>query len=63
MSQASWQYYDPIKGFQTIGLYHGDESGHVVIYVNNKVLLIDFLVLHDHRYSFYVNEYLISTPG
>lgn len=41
-----------------IGLYHGDESGHLVIYCNGEVVTIDFGVLDDKTYTFFVDDEL-----
>lgn len=60
MSQSSWTYYDPSYGTQTVGVYHGDDSGHLVVYCNNKVVMIDFKVKNNKSYSFYINDCLIE---
>lgn len=60
MSECRWTYYDPTGGPQTLGLYHGDHSGHVMIYLNEKVVLIDFMVHSSKSYSFIVNENLLK---
>lgn len=60
MSECRWTYYDPTGGPQTLGLYHGDQSGHVMIYLNEKVVLIDFMVHQSKSYSFIVNENLLK---
>ena len=60
MSECRWTYYDPSGGRQTLGLYHGDRSGHVMIYLNEKVVLVDFKVHHSKSYSFMVNENLLK---
>lgn len=39
-----------------IGLYHGDESGHVVLYCNNHIVTIDFYVESKKTYTFYINN-------
>lgn len=60
MSQSLWTYYDPSHGKQTVGVYHGDDSGHVVVYCNNRVVMIDFKVKQSKSYSFYINKCLIE---
>ena len=60
MSECRWIYYDPTGGAQTLGLYHGENSGHVMIYLNEKVVLIDFMVHNSKSYSFVVNEHLLK---
>lgn len=60
MSQSLWTYYDPSHGPQTVGVYHGDDSGNLVVYCNNKVVMVDFKVKQSKSYSFYVNKCLIE---
>lgn len=60
MSQWSWTYYDPNQGTQTVGLYHGDQSGHLMVYLNREVVIVDFKVHQSKSYSFMVNENLIK---
>ena len=60
MSEFRCTYYDPTIGTQTLGLYHGEDSGNVVIYHNSNVLLIDFKVHQPKSYSFMVNENLVK---
>ncbi len=60
MSQSLWTYYDPSFGPQTVGVYHGDDSGNLVVYCNNKVVIVDFKVKNSKSYSFYINKCLIK---
>lgn len=60
MSEFRCTYYDPSQGTQTLGLYHGQDSGNVVIYHNSSVLIIDFMVHQAKSYSFMVNENLVK---
>ena len=60
MSQWRWTFYDPHEGTQTLGLYHGEESGHVMIYLNDQVVIIDFMVHHSKSYSLMVNDLLLK---
>jgi len=56
MAQTQWTYNGPSGRSYQIGLYHGDESGHVIIYCNNNILTIDFDVKEDKSYSFYLEK-------
>jgi hypothetical protein len=57
MSQANWTYYNKLGQVHKIGLYHGDESGHLVLYCNNSIVTIDFYVEEKKKtYSFYINN-------
>lgn len=56
MSQFSWAYLSPGGQQYIVGLYHGPESGHVVVYCNNEVVAIDFQVVESARYAFFIEE-------
>jgi len=60
MSEARWTFYGPQSGHQTMGLYHGDESGHVVVYHNSNVIIVDFQILESKSYSIHFNDCLIT---
>ncbi len=60
MSEFRCTYYDSSQGIQTLGLYHGQDSGNVVIYHNFNVVSIDFKVHQPKSYSFMVNENLVK---
>lgn len=60
MSEARWTFYDPQSGPQTMGLYHGDKSGHVVVYHNSNVIIVDFQILESKTYSIQFNDCLIT---
>ena len=56
MAQSQWTYHGASGRPHHIGLYHGDESGHVIIYCNNSILTIDFDVEVPKSYSFYLEH-------
>ena len=35
-------------------MLHGEESGHLLIHVNSNIIVIDFHVLEDKKYSFFI---------
>ncbi len=39
-------------------MYHGSDSGHVMVHCNNKVILIDFNVLRPKTYHFFIEDEL-----
>lgn len=55
MGQYSWKYVGT-QPPQTVTLYHGDKTGHVLITLNSKVLIIDFKVRETKSYSFFIDE-------
>jgi len=60
MSESRWTFYDPQAGTQTLGIYHGNESGHVVVYHNNDIVIIDFEIFQPKTYSIQFNNSLIT---
>ncbi|MFT4566419.1 MAG: hypothetical protein ACI9FN_001375 [Saprospiraceae bacterium] len=60
MSESRWTFYDPQAGTQTIGIYHGDKSGHVIVYHDNNVMIIDFEIFQSKTYSITFNNSLIT---
>lgn len=60
MSQLWWGFQDNSGKIYNVHLYHGDESGHVLVYVNDLILIIDFSVIVSKIYTFYINERLFT---
>lgn len=58
MAQQNWQLQNVWGRNHIIGLYHGHDSGHVVVHCNNKILLLDFNVLEYKTYSFFIDQEL-----
>ncbi len=56
MGQQVWEM-DSITGeHYTLGLYHGEDTGHVMIYMNNEIFLIDFNILESKIYQFFIGH-------
>ena len=53
-----WTYLDDRGGRHRVGLYHGSQSGHVMVLCNGRVIVIDFNVLDTKKYSFLINDEL-----
>lgn len=51
---------DPYRRKFLIGLHHGDDSGHVLVHVNGKIIVIDFNIKEDKQYSFYLGPELFN---
>ena len=67
MAQIGWVYLDDRGGRHRVGLYHGDQSGHVLIHCNLRVVQVDFSVKDTKMYSFFVEDelceiYLVKEP-
>lgn len=58
MSQITWTYVDDDGYRHKVGLFHGDRSGHLMVYCNTRIVVIDFSVLASKNYSFFINEEL-----
>jgi hypothetical protein len=56
VAQSNWTYLSESGQVYVVGLYHGPETGHVVVYCNNNVVAIDFNVVAESRYSFFIEE-------
>ncbi len=41
-------------------MYHGDDSGHIILMVNEEITMIDFNKKHSHKYSFYIESQLLE---
>ncbi len=54
----AWVYLDNHGGKHRVGLYHGDQSGHLAIHCNLKIIQIDFSVKETRTYSFFIEEEL-----
>ena len=57
MSQMQWTYIDDFGRRYRVGLYHG-RTGHLLIYCNARILVIDFNVLSSKKYTFFINHEL-----
>ena len=53
-----WTVIDDYGYRHKVGLYHGNRSGHLMVYCNMRVLLIDFNVLNTKKYTFFINDEL-----
>ena len=58
MSQFNWTYLAPSGKKHHVGLFHGDRTGHVLIYCNSKVVVVDFKVRESKSYSIFIEEEL-----
>ena len=58
MSQMTWTYVDDDGYPHKVGLFHGNNSGHLMVYCNTRIVVIDFNVLKSKNYSFFINEEL-----
>ena len=58
MAQIDWMVTGNRGSRFRIGLYHGDQSGHVLMYCNNRIVTIDFGVLSEKTYTLFLDDEL-----
>ncbi len=60
MAQIAWNVRASNGILFAVGLFHGDETGHVMLYCNNQVVQVDFSVQSSKSYSLLLNEELCA---
>jgi len=58
MNQLNWTYLSDNGTRHAIGMMHGPKSGHLLVHCNSKIMLIDFSILEEKSYSFFIEEEL-----
>ena len=58
MGQLRWTYLGDSGQQYKVGLYHGENSGHLLLYVNSSPVLIDFSVSDSKKYSLFIGDEL-----
>ena len=58
--QKQWSFVDPFGQRHFIGFFHGHDSGHFLMYVNDKISVIDFNIKDDKSYSFVIGQRLLQ---
>jgi hypothetical protein len=58
MGQLSWTFVGESGQRYNVGIYHNAKSGHLLVYCNRRILLIDFQVLESKKYSFFIEDEL-----
>ncbi|MEL6656343.1 MAG: hypothetical protein AAFY48_18130 [Bacteroidota bacterium] len=60
MAQQQWT----VPGYggrkYRVGMYHGEDSGHLMVHCNNRIMLIDFGVKDSKNYSFFLDQELFE---
>ena len=59
MAQNTWFYTFPNGKKYEIGIFHSLD-GHVVIYCQGEIMVIDFNVKDDKEYSFFIENKLVK---
>jgi hypothetical protein len=60
MAQQFWTFHDQSSVEHTFGIYHGEDSGHLVAYLDDRVMIIDFGILDDKSYNFFFERELLK---
>ena len=60
MAQLNWTYYSLTGSRYLIEMYHGDDSGHLILFVNGEIIKIDFSQLVDTTHNFIIDQQLIE---
>lgn len=58
MSRLAWTYVDDYGDKYNVGIVHVAPNGHVVVQCNNRIIIIDFNVLKNKTYSFFLGPEL-----
>lgn len=60
MNQFQWKYTGHYGQAYQVGIAHGAETGHLVIYCNTSIIAIDFNVQQSKKYSFFIDDELVD---
>ncbi len=60
LAQFKWTYVDDVGKHFNVGLFHGAKTGHLMVYCNGKVVVIDFHVLKTKTYTFFIEDELCN---
>lgn len=58
MAQFNWTYVSDTGRKYNVGIYHGSRTGHLVVYCNLRVVIIDFNVLDTKTYPLFLDDEL-----
>jgi len=58
LNRYTWTYAAGDGKNYHVGLFHGNRTGHVLIYCNANIVAIDFSVFESKKYSFFIDDEL-----
>ena len=58
MNHYTWTYAAGEGRNYNVGLFHGNKSGHLLIYIGSKIVTIDFKVFESKEYTFFIEDEL-----
>lgn len=60
MAQIAWNVRSSNGLLFAVGLFHGDETGHVMLYCNSQIVQVDFSVQQSKSYKLLLNDELCA---
>ena len=60
MNHFTWTYVGDAGYSAKVGLYHSSKTGHLMVYVEKKVIIVDFNIRDSKNYSFFINDELCN---
>ncbi len=60
LAQLNWTYYSLLGRPHRIEMYHGDESGHLILFVNGQIIQIEFNQKETKKFSFVIDSQVIE---
>jgi hypothetical protein len=60
MSQMTWTHIADDGSRHKVGLFHGNTTGHVLVYCDARIIVIDFNIRTSKKYSFFINDQLFD---
>lgn len=58
MNHYTWTFVAGEGRNYNVGLFHGNKTGHLLIYIGSKIVTIDFKVFESKKYSFFIEDEL-----
>ncbi|MDQ3140973.1 MAG: hypothetical protein M3Q56_01875 [Bacteroidota bacterium] len=59
MSQQIWTFNDQFGIPHSFGIHHGEDSGHLVAYLDDQIIIMDFNIKESKDYHFFINHELL----
>lgn len=60
LANFTWTYVGDTGKHYNVGLYHGERTGHILIYCNSRIVLIDFGVREPKTYPLFLDDELLE---
>ena len=58
--QKQWSFQDGFGKFHNIGFYHGQDSGYFMLFINDRITIVDYHIKNDKSYSFMIGNRLFQ---